>query len=63
MVAGPSEVAVIADAGADPDFVTCDLLAQEEHFGGIGYLITPSKRMVEAIRKRALCARATPSAL
>ena len=52
MVAGPSEVAIIADHTANADFVTCDLLAQAEHAGGIPYLITPSKRLVEAIRKR-----------
>lgn len=52
MVAGPSEVAIIADETANPDFVTCDLLAQEEHFGGIGYLITNSKTMADEIRKR-----------
>ena len=52
MVAGPSEVAIIADSSADPDFVTCDLLAQSEHFGGIAYLVTPSKKLIEAIRKR-----------
>ena len=52
MVAGPSEVAIIADASADPDYVTCDLLAQAEHAGGIPYLITNSKRLIEAIRRR-----------
>ncbi len=52
MVAGPSEVAIIADASADADYVTCDLLAQAEHAGGIPYLITNSKRLIEAIRKR-----------
>lgn len=52
MVAGPSEVAVLADASADPDYITCDLLAQEEHHGGIGYLVTPSKKLIEALRKR-----------
>lgn len=31
MPAGPSEVLVIADAGADPDFVAADLLSQAEH--------------------------------
>ncbi len=31
MPAGPSEVLVIADAGADPDFVAVDLLSQAEH--------------------------------
>ena len=52
MVAGPSEVAVLADANADPDYITCDLLAQGEHHGGIGYLVTPSKKLIESIRKR-----------
>ncbi|MBI3306248.1 MAG: histidinol dehydrogenase [Candidatus Omnitrophica bacterium] len=52
MVAGPSEVAIIADASANPDYVTCDLLAQAEHFGGIAYLITHSKKLIDAIRKR-----------
>lgn len=52
MVAGPSEVAIIADASANPDYVTCDLLAQAEHFGGIAYLITASKKLIDAIRKR-----------
>ena len=31
MIAGPSEVLVIADAGNDPDWVALDLLAQAEH--------------------------------
>ncbi len=52
MVAGPSEVAIIADSLADPDYVTCDLLAQAEHFGGTAYLVTHSKKLIEAIRKR-----------
>ncbi len=52
MVAGPSEVAILADATANPDFVTCDLLAQTEHHGGMGYLITNSKKLVESMRKR-----------
>ncbi|MSR76925.1 MAG: histidinol dehydrogenase [Candidatus Omnitrophica bacterium] len=52
MVAGPSEVAIIADASANADYVTCDLLAQAEHAGGTAYLITPSKKLIDAIRKR-----------
>lgn len=52
MVAGPSEVAIIADSTADADFITCDLLAQSEHYGGTAYLITHSKKLAEAIRKR-----------
>jgi histidinol dehydrogenase len=31
MPAGPSEVLVIADSGATPDFVASDLLSQAEH--------------------------------
>lgn len=52
MVAGPSEVAIIADSTADADYVTCDLLAQSEHFGGIAFLITNSKKLAETLRKR-----------
>jgi histidinol dehydrogenase len=52
MVAGPSEVAIIADSDANPDYVTCDILAQTEHFGGTAYLVTNSKKLVDAVRKR-----------
>jgi histidinol dehydrogenase len=39
--AGPSEVAIVADASADPAFVAADLLAQAEHGpGGAVALIT-----------------------
>jgi histidinol dehydrogenase len=31
VIAGPSEVVVIADDGADPDWIAADLLAQAEH--------------------------------
>ena len=31
MLAGPSEILVLADATADPELVACDLLAQAEH--------------------------------
>ena len=33
MIAGPSEVVILADASADPRFVAADLLAQAEHDG------------------------------
>ena len=38
--AGPSEVIVIADDSARPDFVAADLLAQAEHSPGSAILIT-----------------------
>ncbi|MFG0285058.1 MAG: histidinol dehydrogenase [Phycisphaerales bacterium JB039] len=31
MLAGPSEIVIIADAGADPELIAADLLAQAEH--------------------------------
>jgi histidinol dehydrogenase len=31
MIAGPSEVVIMADAGANPDWIAADLLAQAEH--------------------------------
>src|SRR5207247_1941969 len=31
MLAGPSEVLIIADASAKPDYIAADLLAQAEH--------------------------------
>src|SRR5436189_5470630 len=34
MIAGPSEVLVIADARANPAWIAADLLAQAEHGGG-----------------------------
>lgn len=52
MFAGPSEVAILADQSADVNHITCDLLAQGEHFGSQVYLITDSKKLVEQMRKR-----------
>jgi len=52
MIAGPSEVCIIADHSADPNYITCDLLAQTEHFGGVGILVTPSKKIMEIMKKR-----------
>lgn len=50
MVAGPSEIAVLADSGADPRHVAADLLSQLEH--GTGWekalLVTPSLRLARA---------------
>jgi histidinol dehydrogenase len=52
MTAGPSEVVIIADQYADPNLITCDMLAQAEHIGGLAILITHSKRIIEAVKKR-----------
>jgi histidinol dehydrogenase len=47
---GPSEVVVIADAGAFPERVARDLLAQAEHLSGASaILLTPSAGLVESV--------------
>jgi histidinol dehydrogenase len=49
MVAGPSEVVVVADSGADPGWVAADLLAQAEHDPmARAVLITDDERLVAA---------------
>ena len=48
--AGPSEVLVIADDAADPDFVAADLLAQAEHdVIAQVVLVTPSRELADAV--------------
>ncbi|BET65274.1 histidinol dehydrogenase [Opitutales bacterium ASA1] len=51
LLPGPSEVMVIADASADPEFVATDLLAQAEHGSGLEkvFLVSNSKRLVAAV--------------
>ena len=54
MPAGPSEVLVIADDGADPKFVAADLLSQAEHGPDSQVvLLTPSKALAEAVAREA----------
>ncbi|MDP8275135.1 MAG: histidinol dehydrogenase, partial [Candidatus Euphemobacter frigidus] len=53
-VAGPSEIAILADGRANARYITADLLAQAEHGeGGFSILITNSKRLIEAVGKEA----------
>jgi histidinol dehydrogenase len=48
--AGPSEVLVIADEAANPEFVAADLLAQAEHSGDAQVvLVTNSKSLAQAV--------------
>ncbi len=35
LVAGPSEIMIVADGGADPEFIAADLLSQAEHGSGL----------------------------
>jgi histidinol dehydrogenase len=49
MPAGPSEVLVVADDTARPEFVAADLLAQAEHDGQAqAILVTPSRKLAES---------------
>jgi histidinol dehydrogenase len=48
--AGPSEVLVIADAGADPEFIAWDLLSQAEHGPDSQVvLLTDNARLADAV--------------
>jgi histidinol dehydrogenase len=50
MMAGPSEVVVIADAGADPAWIAADLLAQAEHDPmARSVLVTDAPALIEAV--------------
>ncbi|MCD7918471.1 MAG: histidinol dehydrogenase [Clostridiales bacterium] len=52
MVAGPSEVLVLADETANPKFVAADLMSQAEHDRmASAMLITTSKELAEAVDK------------
>lgn len=51
MIAGPSEVVIIANQYSNPLFVVHDLKAQAEHFGGLAVLITTSKKLARLIKK------------
>jgi histidinol dehydrogenase len=49
MIAGPSEILVLADAAADPAEVASDLIAQAEHdTRAVSVLVTPSARLADA---------------
>jgi histidinol dehydrogenase len=50
MIAGPSEVLVVADADNDPDWIAADLLAQAEHDPAAqSILITDSPELADAV--------------
>jgi len=51
MLAGPSEVVIIANQYSNPDFVLADLKAQAEHLKGLAVLVTTSKRLANLAKK------------
>lgn len=52
MMAGPTELVIIANRSSDQKFVVSDLLAQKEHLGGQAILITPSKRLAKFVKSQ-----------
>jgi len=51
MLAGPTELVVIANRYSNKDFVLSDLKAQAEHAAGMAILVTPSKSLAKEIRQ------------
>jgi len=52
LLAGPSEVLILADKSAKPLFVETDLLAQSEHNGGLAILVTNSITLLKRVEKK-----------
>lgn len=52
-IAGPSEVLIIADDSANPDFIAADLLAQAEHDPDASLiLLTTSEKLADSVSSR-----------
>ncbi len=51
--AGPTEIAILADATANPDYVAADLVSQAEHdVVAASVLVTPDEALAEAVTGR-----------
>lgn len=50
MIAGPTELVIIANRFSDPKYIIADLRAQAEHIGGLAILITNSKKLAREIK-------------
>jgi histidinol dehydrogenase len=52
LLAGPTELVVVADASASPQFLAADLLSEAEHTGFESVVcVTPSAMLIEAIQR------------
>jgi histidinol dehydrogenase len=52
LIAGPTELVIIADDSATPEFLAADLLSEAEHTGSESVVcITPSCRLVDAVQQ------------
>jgi len=52
MLAGPSEIVILANDLSHVDFIAADLEAQLEHIAGLSILVTPSKKLARVMKKR-----------
>ena len=52
MLAGPTELVIIANRHSNPHYVLADLEAQAEHQGGLVILVTTSKQLIKQIRHK-----------
>ena len=52
LIAGPTELVIIADDSATPEFLAADLLSEAEHTGSESVVcITPSSKLVDAVQQ------------
>ncbi len=52
MLAGPSEIVILANDASHLNFIISDLEAQLEHIGSLAILVTTSKKLARTARKR-----------
>ncbi len=52
MIAGPTELVIIANRYSDPKFIIADLRAQGEHAQGLAILITDSKGLAKEVKSQ-----------
>jgi len=52
MIAGPTELVIIANRYSDPKFIIADLRAQAEHAKGLAILITNSKSLAKEVNSQ-----------
>jgi histidinol dehydrogenase len=50
MIAGPTELVIVANRYSEPKFIIADLKAQTEHAGGLSILITNSKSLARQVK-------------
>jgi len=52
MLAGPSEVVILASKDTNPEYIIADLESQIEHHSGLGILVTNSRKIIREVRER-----------